>query len=530
MAEDRMVRLRSDSYGRRITGVICTRSRAWSRVFPVVSLVIRSRLGDFNHTIPTRVGMRGTLPIQGASAMKKHTKEKNHTQQKKERRQPAGLPIINPDAAGIDVGSEEHWVAVPGDRDEQPVRCFGCFTADLHEMARWLKACKVTTIAMEATGVYWITPFQVLESYGFEVKVVNARHVKNVPGRKTDVEDAQWIQRLHSCGLLAGSFRPDDNICVLRSYWRHRENMIQSASASIQHMQKALIQMNVHLHKVLSDITGVTGMRIIRSILEGERNPRTLASLSTSGVKTSRETIAKALEGDWRAEHLFVLAQALEWYEFSHRQIAACDTKIEEHLGSFQSKADPQDLPGKGNITPRKNQSHIDLRAELFRITGRDYTRIDGLDTLTVQTVVSEVGLDSSRFPTVKHFTSWLTLCPENRITGGRIKNSRTRKSANRAATAFRLAAQSLASSKTALGGFYRRLKARLGSPKAITATAHKLARIFYKLWTTGEIYEDKGAHYYEEQYKNRMLRSIKRKARDLGYDVFLQPVAGQVS
>lgn len=458
--------------------------------------------------------------------MKKHTSPTKSVQQKKERKHPSGLPIIHPHAAGIDVGSEEHWVAAPSDRDDTSIRRFSCFTADLHEMARWLKARGITTIAMEATGVYWIPLFQVLDSHGFEVKVVNARHVKNVPGRKTDVEDARWIQRLHSCGLLAGSFRPDDEICVLRSYWRHRQNLVTSASASIQHIQKALTQMNIHLHKVISDITGVTGMRIIRAILEGERNPRTLASFSVSGVKASRETIAKALEGDWREEHLFVLAHALASYDFIHRQIAACDARIGEYVENLPSKADPKDLPKKRNAKPRKNQSQVDLRTELFRITGRDYTEIDGLDALTVQTIVSEVGLDASRFPTVKHFTSWLTLCPENRITGGKVKSSRTRKSANRAATAFRLAAQSLASSHTALGGFYRRLKARLGSPKAITATAHKLARIFYRLWATGEAYEDKGARYYEEQYRNRVLRTLKRKAQGLGYDLIQQPAA----
>jgi transposase len=440
--------------------------------------------------------------------------------------------MINKDAAGIDIGSGEHWVAVPEDRDEEPVRCFGCFTADLQAMARWLKECGVTTVAMESTGVYWIPCYQILEEHGFEVKLVNARHVKNVPGRKSDVSDCQWLQRLHTYGLLSGSFRPDDQICVLRSYWRHRANLVRYASDHIQHMQKALTQMNLHLHKVLSNVTGVTGMNIIRAIISGERNPEKLALMRERGVKNTPEAIAKALEGDYRQEHLFALKQAVELYDFYHRQIEACDREIERYLHTFEAKVDPvqNPLPKQKRKKEMRYQSFVDLRTELYRVSGIDFTQIPGLDVVTVQTILSEIGLDPGKFPTEKRFVSWLGLCPNNRITGGQVKSTKTRKTANRAANAFRMAAQSLANSNTGLGGFYRRIRARLGAPKAITATAHKLARIFYRMWTTGQSYTDLGSDYYENRYKERVLRNITRRARDLGYDAVLQPIEQRVA
>jgi transposase len=440
--------------------------------------------------------------------------------------------MINKDAAGIDIGSGEHWVAVSEDRDEEPVRSFGCFTADLHAMARWLKACGITTVAMESTGVYWIPCYQILEEHGFEVKLVNARHVKNVPGRKSDIDDCQWLQRLHTYGLLSGSFRPDDQMCVLRSYWRHRTNLVRYASDHIQHMQKALTQMNLHLHKVLSEITGVTGMNIIRAILEGERDREKLALTRERGVKNTPEAIAKALEGDYRQEHLFALKQAVELYDFYHRQIEACDREIERYLHTFEAKVDPvqNPLPKQKRKKQMRYQSFVDLRTELYRVSGIDFTQMPGLDVLTVQTILSEVGLDPGKFPTEKRFVSWLGLCPNNRITGGQIKSTKTRKTANRAANAFRMAAQSLANSNTGLGGFYRRIRARLGAPKAITATAHKLARIFYRMWTTGQSYIDMGSDYYENRYKERVLRNITNRARELGYDAVLQPIEQRVA
>jgi len=438
------------------------------------------------------------------------------------------LSMINLDAAGIDLGSETHWVAVPSDRDEKPIRSFGCFTADLHEMAGWLKECGIKSIAMESTGVYWIPVFQVLESSGFEVKLVNARHIKNVPGRKTDVLDCQWLQRLHSYGLLSGSFRPEDKICVLRSYLRHRDTLVKHASTHIHHMQKALIQMNLHLHKVLSDITGVTGMRMIRAIVDGERNPSVLASMRGRGVKKTEGEIMKALQGDYRKEHVFALRQAIELYDVYHQKIEACDIEIEKILKQFDSRVSA-DSPAQTKVRrkqkPRKNQSHIDLRGYLYRITGVDFTLIPGLEALSVQTIISEVGLNPSAFPSEKHFTSWLGLCPNNRITGGKIMKSSTRKVVNRATNAFRLAAQALANSHSALGAYYRRMRSRLGPSKANTATAHKLARMFYRLWKSGGTYVEPGLDYYEKKYKERVITNMKKKAKALGFNIVIEPL-----
>jgi transposase len=448
--------------------------------------------------------------------MKKRTKNKT----------PEIFRTINANAAGIDIGSEEHWVAVPEDRDDQPVRKFGCFTSDLYALADWLKKCNIETVAMESTSVYWIPLFQVMERRGFEVKLVNARHVKHVPGRKTDAQDCQWLQQLHTFGLLSGSFRPEDSICVLRSYCRHRENLIQYASAHIQHMQKALIQMNLQLHKVISDISGLTGMRIIKAILAGERNSLTLAKMRDPRVKNSPETIAKALEGDYRQEHLFALKQAVEAYEIYQSQIRDCDREIEAHLVKLDSKVDDKNLPPsrKKNQKPKGNAPHFDLRGHLYRISGVDFTQIQGLDASSVYTILSEVGLDPSAFPTAKNFTNWLALCPNNRITGGKVKSSKTRKAKNRAANAFRLAARSAGNSTSALGGYFRRMRSRLGAPEAITATAHKIARIFFHLWRTAEPYQDPGQDYYEQKYKERVLANIIKKAKNLGYEINLVP------
>jgi len=441
------------------------------------------------------------------------------------------LPKLNVDAAGIDVGSEEHWVAVPEDRDKHPVRSFKCFTADLQSMVQWLRECKISTVAMESTGVYWIPIFQILDRAGFEVKLVNARHVKNVPGRKTDVSDCQWLQRLHTYGLLNGSFRPNDQVCVLRSYWRHRDNLVRYASAHVLHMQKALTEMNIQLHKVITDITGMTGMRIIRAILAGERDPLVLANMKDRRIQSSVGDIVKSLEGDYRQEHLFALKQAVELYDFYHQQIEACDRQLEVCLSQFDSKVDVQSQPvppakAKGRKR-RHNEPQIDLHSHLYRMTGIDFTRIDGLDVLSVQTILSEVGLNPNAFPSEKHFASWLGLCPDNRITGGKVKSSKTRKVVNRAAHAFRLAANTMHRSSSALGGYYRRMRAKLGAPKAITATAHKLARMFYRLWKTGEAYNDPGADYYEQKYKERVLNNMKAKAKQLGYEIALKPLAG---
>lgn len=373
------------------------------------------------------------------------------------------LAQINENAAGIDLGSAEHWVCVPPLRDEKNVRRFGCFTPDLMAMADWLSQCGVTSVAMEATGVYWIPVFQILETRGFEVKLVNAHHLKTVPGRKTDVKDCQWLQQLHTYGLLSGSFRPEDQVCILRSYIRQRECLIKSAGTHLQRMQKALIQMNLHLHQVISDISGLTGMTIIKAIVAGERDPQKLAALKDPRIKSSTTDIAKALTGDYRPEHLFVLNQELTLYEVYQQQIAAIDKEIEKCLNTFETKVqdEPPTSKRKRRKKPVGNNPNFDLRKYLYHISGLDFTLIDGLDVLTVQTILSEVGLDPKRFPTVKHFTSWLGLCPGQKITGGKVKSSQTRRVVNRAASAFRMAAFSLTQSRSALGAFYKRLGTR---------------------------------------------------------------------
>lgn len=387
---------------------------------------------------------------------------------------------------------------------------------------------------MESTGVYWIPLFQILETRGFEVKLVNAQHVKTLPGRKTDVLDCQWLQQLHSYGLLAGSFRPMDQICVLRSYIRQRDTLIKSACIHIQRMQKALTLMNVQLHQVVSDLSGTTGMAIIRAMVAGEHNPQTLAALRHHRSQRSEAEIAQALQGDYRREHLFILQQELQLYEVYQVQIAACDQQIEQCLSGFDAKVDltEQPLPAAKykRHKPQDNQPAFDLRTYLYRMSGIDFTQIDGMGVLTVQTILSEVGLDSSRFPSVKHFTSWLGLCPGSRITGGKVKSSATRRVINRAANAFRMAAQAAGKSHSALGAFYRRLRARLGAPKAITATAHKIARIFYHLWTTGQEYVDPGADYYEQRYRERTLKNLQKRAQALGMELVNRPSVEMIS
>jgi transposase len=391
------------------------------------------------------------------------------------------LQQLNLNAAGLDIGASEIYVCVPADRDEQSVRVFETFTVDLYALADWLAACDIETVAMESTGIYWIPVYEILEARGFDVHLVNARHLKNVPGKKTDVLDCQWIQQLHTYGLLGASFRPPDDICALRALVRHRDNLIRFRSAHIQHMQKALQLMNVQLTQVISDITGVTGMRIIRSIVGGERDPQVLARLRNSKCAKSEAEIAKALQGNYKLEHVFVLKQALAQYDFYQQQIQEIDAELEVLYASLASQEqDHQDAPppkpkrGK----PRKNQPHFDLATSLYHIVGVDLTAVDGIDALTAQTIISEVGLDMSKWPSAKHFASWLGLAPHNDKSGGKILRSRTKKTQNRANTAFRIAAQSLSRSQSALGAFYRRMRAKHGPAKANVATAHKLARI----------------------------------------------------
>jgi len=429
------------------------------------------------------------------------------------------LAQINQNAAGIDVGAEEVYVAVPPDRDIENVRSFPTFTADLQSLADWLKRCGVETVAMESTGVYWIPLYEILEERGFEVCLVNARHLKNVSGRKTDVLDCQWIQQLHTYGLLSPSFRPPDEIVAIRSLVRHREMLVQHRSAHIQHMQKAMTVMNLRLTNVLSDITGVTGMKIIRAIVAGERNPQVLAGFREPGCKKSEKEIAKSLEGHYKREHLFALKQSLELYDFYDRQLWECDQELEAMYKQFEPPEDPgTPPPSPRSGKRRKNQAHFDLAPALYRMTGVDLTRIDGLDALTVQKVLSEIGTDMSKWPTEKHFASWLHLCPNTKITGGKVIQSGVQPTKNKVSTALRVAAASLERSDSALGAFFRRMRNRHGRPKAITATAHKLARIIYYMLKHRQPYQDFGADYYEQQYRSRVLRNLNRQAARLGF------------
>ncbi len=444
-----------------------------------------------------------------------------HTKQNRNPSRPDPLDLVHPHAAGIDLGSERHFVAVPADRCDAPVQSFACFTADLYRMANWMKECGITTVAMEATGVYWVPVFQVLETRGFQVWLVNPRHLKNVPGRKTDVQDCQWIQRLHSYGLLSSSFRPDDATCVLRSYVRQRSTLVEQSTRHVQRMQKACIQMNIHLHKVIRDISGVTGLRILRAIVAGERDPKALAQLKDPRIQSSSDKVAAALQGDFREEHVFVLAQELMLYDTLREQIQACDAKIEACVQKFPDQSDGQQPPPPRQKKPSKQPA---LRHELFRMTGVDLTSIEGIDSITAQHLLAEIGTDMTRWQNSKAFCAWLALCPRNRITGGKVMSSRTQPTPNRAAAALRRAAQALARSHSALGAYYRRMRARLGAPKAITATAHKLARTIYALLSRGHSYVDPGIDAYEQRYTQRVIRNLERKAKVFGFKLLPIP------
>ena len=444
-------------------------------------------------------------------------------------------PVLNPHTAGIDIGATSIYVAVPADRNPEPVRSFGTFTGDLLALAHWLKQCGIRTVAMEATGVYWIPLFQILEERGLEVCLVNARHVKHVPGRKSDVADCQWLQHLHAVGLLRGSFHPPQAVRAVRALLRHRDSLVKMAAAHVQHMQKALTQMNLQLHHVISDITGQTGLAILDAILDGERDPEILAQLRHPGIKASVETITKALTGDWRPEHLFTLRQGLNAYRYYQNLLAECDREMERQLQEFSSKLDadsPADSPRKRTI--RGNQprfASLDLARELHRILGVDLTRVPGLDTLTIYTFFSEVGHDLSKFPSGRHFASWLGLSPDNRVSGGKVLSVRTRKVKSRLAGALRMAAYTLSRSHSALGDYYRRMRARLGAPKAVTAAAHKLARIIHHLLTTGQEYDESVFAQSEQQHRRRRARRLEREAVALGYclvprEHMVQPVS----
>lgn len=450
-----------------------------------------------------------------------------------------GLEVMHPHAAGIDVGNSVHYVAVRPDRDPDPVRRFDCFTADLHRLADWLQHCGVTTIAMQSTGVYWIPLYEILDARGFEIFLVNARHTKNLPGRKSDVQESQWLLKLHTYGLLRNSFHPSAEIRVVRTYWRQRADHVHAISTCIQRMQKALTQMNIQLANVISDLSGWTGQRIVRAILAGERDPDTLAALSHPGIHATRDMIAKSLEGTWQSDLLFVLQQEVAMYDAYQQRIAECDQALEQHLKGVADKlttsdAEPSQAPAheaprSGPKRRRKAGSHapaFDLGRELHRISGVDLTRIDGIDVGVAQTLISEVGVDMTRWQTEAHFASWLGLCPDNRITGGKVIRKGTRHVVNRAATALRLAAATLLRSQSYLGAQYRRLRGKLGAPKAITAMAHKLARLVYRLLKWGHAYVDQGQQYYEERHREQQVQRLQQRAAKLGLLLVVPDVA----
>jgi transposase len=438
------------------------------------------------------------------------------------------LEVVHPDAAGIDIGGSEHWVAISPEKDEESVRRFDCFTADVEKMADWLIGCGVSSVAMQSTGVYWMPVFEILQQRGLEVYLVNARHTKNLPGRKSDIAECQWLLKLHTFGLLNNSFQPSDEIRSARTLWRHRGGLVTQAGSAIQRMHKALIEMNVQLSNVLSDLSGVSGMTIVQAILEGEREPRKLAALADPQVKASKAVIAKSLEGNWRPELVFVLRQEVEMYRTCQDKIAACDRQLQSHLEGMAARVDLEAQPlgprPKGKRA-RGNAPKFDLRTELYRITGVDWAQVDGIDVQVAQSVIAEVGVDLKAFPSEKHFANWLGLCPTNETSGGRVLKRRTPKVVHRAKAAFRQAASTLIRSQSYLGAQYRRLRTRLGAPKAITAMARKLACLFYRLLKYGHQYVDKGMEYYEAKYREQQIRTVLKRAHQLGLQI-AQPVS----
>lgn len=453
-------------------------------------------------------------------ASKKTAKPASKRKRAKGKELPEGLEQVHLNAAGIDIGAGRHYVAVPKDRDSQPVRSFGSFTVDLYAIADWLKTCGIETVAMESTGVYWVPLHQVLEERGFEVLVVDPHKLKHAPGRKTDVLDCQWIQQLHTFGLLSGAFRPAGEICALRTYMRQRDQLISQSGEHVQRMQKALNLMNVKLTQVLSDIAGKTGLQIIRAILEGERDARKLARFRDRRCRKDEETIALALQGDWREEHLFSLRQSLELYDVVQTMMADCDSQIEAQLKRLGGSLEDLAPLGKKSGSKPSHPFGFDAYSELYRITSVDLTEVPGLDAPSVASIISEIGVDTTQWRDDGAFSSWLGVCPGSKVTGGKRLSSRSKRCANRAAVAFRLAAFGLQHSKTYLGACYRRMKARLGAPKAITAMAHKLARIVYAMLRDKTSYVERGMDFFDQEYRRRAVENLKRNAKRLGYQL----------
>jgi len=443
----------------------------------------------------------------------------------------SSIPVLNDHAAGIDVGSTRHHVAVPEDAASPCVRTFDAFTEDLVAIADWLCACGIKTVAIESTGVYWIALFQILEERGFKVCLVNSRDWRTAPGRKTDVDDCQWLQYLHACGLLRASFRPDQQVCAVRSLLRHRDGLIASAASATHLMQKSLNQMNLVLHNVISDITGKTGLAIIDAILAGERDPAVLSELRDPRIKNSKEIVAKSLVGDYRTEHLFTLKQSLASYRHYQELIGECDREIERLFSEFDSHPGSGDVPLTSGAPKRDRGNklrfeHTNLTEELRRLLGVDLTLIPGFGALTIYNLIGELGRDLSAFPTYKHFVSWMGVCPGNHISGGKSLSSKTRYVPSRAAHIFRVAAQSLWHSQSALGDYYRRICARLGRQAGNTATAHKLARIYYHLLTTHSEYDEAAFAKENARLEKRRHSRLHKDAARMGYQ--LVPMAAQ--
>ncbi len=433
-------------------------------------------------------------------------------------------PLFEPNAAGIDIGAREIFVAVPPERDTDPVRKCETFTGDLHQMAEWLLSCGITTAAMEATGVYWIPVYEVLEQHGIKPCLVNPRNMKNVPGKRTDFHECQWIQHLHSLGLLHSAFRPDGEVCAVRSLMRHRNDLVEMASQHIQYMKKALVQMNVQFQHVISDITGLTGLAILDAILAGERDSAVLAKLRDPRIKASEETIRKSLEGNWRAEHILALKQRLSLYRTYRDQISDCDKEIEKLVAAFEPRVDPDEKPmpedRKQKQRKRKKKSgdpDFNMRAEAYKLFGVDLTQIPGLMTLVFM-LFSEVGRDMSRWPTAAHFVSWLGLCPDNDISGGKVLWRGVRRTKNRAGTLFRLAAHSLHRDQTPMGDYLRRMKAKLGPAAATTATAHKIAIIFYTMVKQQVEYDASLWAQRDQMREKRLEARLHKQAAQRGY------------
>ena len=428
-----------------------------------------------------------------------------------------GLPVIQADAAGIDISSKEHYVAVNPERDYKPIRCFGAYTEDLHALRDWLKECKVQTVAMEATGIYWVSLFLVLEEAGFEVLLVNARHVKNVRGKKTDMSDAEWIRQLHSCGLLKASFQPDEFTRTLRTYIRHRKNLLEMAATHIRMMHKAMEQMNIKLQHVIADITGKSGMAIIQSILQGERDPENLVQLLDGRIKANKEDVKRSLQGVWKEENIFELEQSFEMYHLYRCKITDCDKRIENII---LQKTGPQpnvNEPKKQYVKNNKNNLNFDATGMLQQITGTDVTEIFGINDSNALEILCETGFDMSKWPTEKHFTAWLNLAPNNKISGGKILSSRIAKKKNHAGQVFRLAAYAIQRSKNWLALFYHRIKSRSGTKTAITATARKIAVIFYKMLKDKVMVNPVSINEYADSFKQRQLKKLDRQARSFG-------------